>query len=69
MYSYYGYIFGYITLERKNYNHKSILRDDEFDIQFKFDHLRDITSNLTKLNYKMAFYKEEEGNQVKIQGI
>ena len=53
----------------KNYIYKSILPDDEFDIQFKFDHLSTITSNLTKLNHKIAFCEEKEGNQVKIQGI
>ena len=53
----------------KNYVRKSILLDDEFYIQFEFDHLSAITSNSIKLNHKMAFYKEEEGNQVKIQRI
>ena len=46
--------------------HKSILLDDEFDIQFEFDDLSAITIILTKLIYKMAFYKEEQSNQVKI---
>ena len=58
-----------VDLEEKNCIHKSILLDDEFDIQFEFDHLNVITCNLTKLNHKMAFCKEKEGNQVKIQGI
>ena len=57
-----------VGLGGKNYNHKSILLDDEFDIQFKFDHLSAIASNLIKLNHKMAFCKEE-GNQVKTQRI
>ena len=58
-----------VGLGEKNYIHKLILLDDEFDIQLEFDHLSDITSNFTKLNHKMTFYKEEKGNQIKIQGI
>ena len=58
-----------VGLGGKNYIHKSILLDDEFDAQFEFDHLSAITSKLTKLNYKIAFCKEDKGNQVNIQGI
>ena len=58
-----------VGLGGKNYIYKSILLDDEFDIQFEFDHLTDMTSNLTKLNHNLAYYKEEEGNQVKVLGI
>ena len=52
-----------VGLGRKNYIHKAILLDDAFDIQFEFDYLSAITSNLTKLNHMLTFYKEEEGNQ------
>ena len=58
-----------VGLGGKNYIHKSILLDDEFDIQFEFDLLSAITFNLTNFNHKMAFCKEEESNLVKIQGI
>ena len=41
-----------IGLRVEKFIHNSILLDYEFDIQFEFDHLDPITSNLIKLNDK-----------------
>ena len=44
-----------------------VLLADEFNIQFEFNNLSEIKTNLFKLNYELAF--SNQGNQLRIQGI
>lgn len=43
-----------------------VLLHDKFNIQFKFDDFSQVITNLTKLNYKLAFSHNNNGNQISI---
>lgn len=43
--------------------------DDDFDITFKFDDRGKVKTNLSKLNYKLAFLSNEQSDQIRIHSL